>query len=102
MPYYDLYVRAPAGSGYNDPNAMRRVDEHLIVMFPASFLAPKGVPVKMDDGTYPVRIYDGNVMTLRLVRRFLERHYGLKSVKLVKYSDTGEKISTETLESKLE
>ena len=92
MVYFDLYVRAPEGSRYDDPRNMKRIDEQLIRILSASFLAPDGTPIRESDGTYVVRIYDGNPFTLELVRWTLEEYYGLRCVRLVEYSGDGKVV----------
>jgi hypothetical protein len=97
MGCFDLYVKAPEGSEYDATREMERIDKHLIRMCPASFRAPNGIPIRENDGTYAVRIYDGNPVTLEFVRWILEEHYGLRCVRLVEYSDDGKVVKDEKL-----
>ena len=84
--WYQLYVKAPPGNGYTNPQAMKRVDDHLILSTAASFNAPNFLPVQEADGTWEVRVYDGSDLSLRLVKRILTGHYGLEIVREVENS----------------
>jgi len=86
MRWLQLYVKAPEGNGYTTPEAMRRVDDHLTQMFPASLCCPppEGMPVQEADGTWEVRILDvSNALTVSMVKRTLTNHYGLEIVREV-------------------
>lgn len=79
--WYQLYVKAPEGNGYTTPQAMKRIDDHLVQMTPASFLAPQGLPIQEADGTWVVRVHMESA--LGLVKSILTKHYGLEIVREV-------------------
>lgn len=53
--WFQLYVRAP---NRMTAQAMKRIDDHLVSMFGASFVAPAGTPIQSPDGTWEVRVFD--------------------------------------------
>ena len=84
MSWLQMYVKAPEGSGYTTPHAMKRVDDHLTQQFPAAFCCPEDLPIQEADGTWEVRIFDAsNDLIVRIVKRILTDHYGLKIVREV-------------------
>ncbi len=80
--WMQLYVRAPEGNGYQTPEAMKRVDEHLVSKFAAMFCAPQGVPIQEPDGTFEVRVL--MLAQVGLVKTLLTGHYGLVVVREVR------------------
>lgn len=82
--WFQLYVKAPKGSGYTTPRAMKRIDDHLVAQTPASFVAPDGLPVQSADGTWEVRVLDESA--LGFVKYILTQHYGLEIVREVENS----------------
>lgn len=83
--WFKVYVRAPEGNGYTTPQAMKRVDDHLIELFfmLAYFVSPPptNLPVQEIDGTWEVRVLDQDL--LEPVKLILNNHYGLEIVKVV-------------------
>ena len=79
MAYHDLKVKAPEGSGYINPQAMKRVDDH-ISMLGGLFCSPPptNMPVQNNDGTWTVRVLDE--ANLFIVKGILTKHYGLEIV----------------------
>lgn len=76
-----LYVKAPSGSAYTTPEAMKRVRDH-IRLFGASFAPSKtgiGLPVQEQDGSWEIRVYQKR--HLDLVKFILKDHYGLTIVR---------------------
>lgn len=100
--YIDLFVKAPPGNGYTTPNAMKRVDEHLIQQFPAMFLAPEGVPIQEADGSFQVRILDTSELAVLMVKNLLTKHYGLEIIREVPDAGDDEDASSEESDSKQE
>jgi hypothetical protein len=85
MEWWQLFVKAPAGSGYTTPTAMKRVDEHLNMVGAAMKAPPpQGMPVQEADGTWEVQVY--SEASLPLVKGLLKSHYGLEIVREVKHS----------------
>jgi hypothetical protein len=82
--WIDLYVKAPAGNGYTTPQAMKRVDDHLVQSTPSSFKAPNGLPVQETDGTWEVRVYIESA--LGLVKSILTQHYGLEIIREIPHN----------------
>lgn len=81
--FIDIFVKAPPGNGYTTPNAMKRVDEHLIQQYPAMFLSPEGMPIQEADGSFQVRILDTSELAVRMVKAVLTKHYGLEIIREV-------------------
>lgn len=79
--WFQLFIQAPEGNGYTTPQAMKRVDDHLVQLTPASFVAPppEGLPVQRKDGTWEVRVHDEGA--LFIVKGILTEHYGLEIVR---------------------
>lgn len=80
--WYQLYVIAPEGNGYTTPQAMKRIDDHLVQAGLAFFVAPPlvGLPKQQPDGTWEVRVLNDN---LKFVKYILTEHYGLEIVREV-------------------
>jgi hypothetical protein len=77
--WYEIIVRAPAGNGYDNPEAMKRVDDHILSRFRAAFNTPdSGLPVQSDDGTFSLRVFEES--QLDVVKFVLTSHYGLEIV----------------------
>jgi hypothetical protein len=84
--WIQLYVKAPEGNGYTTPQAMKRVDDHLVQSFPASMRVPphgNGLPEQEEDGSWEVRVYHAG--SAGIVRAVLIGHYGLEIVKEVRH-----------------
>jgi len=81
--WFQLYVIAPEGNGYTTPEAMKRVDDHLVQIAPASFivLPPEHLPLQSEDGTWEVRVHKENALSI--VKDILTKHYGLEIVDVV-------------------
>lgn len=81
--WYQLYVKAPEGIGYTNPQAMKRIDDHLVSRTPSSFVAkpPEGMPVQQEDGTWEVRVLDESALSF--VKFILTDHYGLEIIREV-------------------
>ncbi len=82
MAWHQLYVKAPEGNGYTTAEAMKRIDDHLMQMTPASFVAPDGLPIKGADDTWEIRVM--TTAALDLVKSILTDHYGLEIIREVK------------------
>ena len=83
--WIQLYVKAPEGNGYTTPELMKRIDDHLMQMTPASFVAPDGLPIQKADGTWEIRVMTSQA--LGLVKAILTKHYGLEVVREVENED---------------
>jgi hypothetical protein len=79
--WYQLYVKAPKGNGYTTPQAMKRIDDHLVQITTASFATPVDLPVQEADGSWEVRVLVES--DLNIVKGILTRHYGLEIVREV-------------------
>ena len=77
MAYVDLYVRAP--EPINNPGCIKRIDDELMMVAPACFLAPppSGTPIQEVDGTWSVRVMFVDKIVpshVTFVKRILGRH----------------------------
>lgn len=74
--WYQVYCKAPDNNGYTNPEAAKRIDDHLTSQTSSAMLAPNGIPVKNELGEYEVRVFEGS--QLGYVKYILEKHYGLE------------------------
>lgn len=80
--WYDLTVKAPAGNGYTTPQAMKRVDDHIL-QHGGMFHAPEGIPIQNLDGSFDLRVLQENA--LGFVKYILTKHYGIEIIKEVEH-----------------
>lgn len=90
--WFQIYVKASPDR--NTAEAMKRVDELLAKVAPASFVAPDGIPVQENDGSWEIRLLDENSLTL--VKRFLATHQRLQIV-MIKHGDPKKQAIWENL-----
>lgn len=77
-PWTQLWVKAPEGNGYQTPESIKRIDDHLTQQTAACFNAPDGAPVREADGTYEVRVLAGDPGYVKFI---LTEHYRLEIVR---------------------
>lgn len=74
IPYVDLFVRVPEGNGYNSPDALVRVDEH-VQKYTGLFHRPDGKILQEPDGSFRVRVMLPEMVGV--VKFVLTTQYGL-------------------------
>ena len=83
--WFQLFVKVPDGNGYKDnPELMKRVDK-TVNIFSSCFLAPNGIPVQGEDGTWEVRVLQESALSM--TKSVLIGEYGFEIAREVSHGD---------------